>query len=239
MTETLLHDDPQTVARLDSVACLLEWMRSMPAQDRKRFWGALAECSDAVQEIVVTLLQVVKDPRTTVIERKRALMTIADALFLNPDEQDGEYGMDLAASEPYAASKVPALAREVQKMNAQEASFAQRLRELMEAKCISQQELAERVGCSQPAISQMLRRMCRPQKKTILKLAEALNVQARELWPDIDVVDMLDAVASFQQDDYTMTDAEARALADASNKNRPKVRVKSLPPRASTTKDNR
>ena len=231
MAETLLHDDAQTVARLDSVACLLEWMRSMPAPSRKRFWGALAECSDAVQQVVIRLLKVVKDHHTTPVERQRALMTIADSLFLNPDEEDGNYGQDLAASETYAASKVPPLAREVQKMNAQEAKFAQRLRELMEAKRISQQELADRVSCSQPAISQMLNRMCRPQKKTILKLAEALNVQARELWPDIDVADMLDAVASFQQDDYVMTDAEARSLADTSKKNRPKVWAKSLPKR--------
>jgi transcriptional regulator with XRE-family HTH domain len=81
-------------------------------------------------------------------------------------------------------------------MDTQEAAFATRVRGLMEAKRISQQELAERVGCSQPAISQMLNRTCRPQKKTILKIAEALNVDARELWPDIEVAEMLDAVAN-------------------------------------------
>ena len=181
--------------------------------------------------MVVSLLAVVKDPRTTAAERKRALMTIADALFLNPDEEDGEYGQDLSASEAYAAARNAPLAREVGKMNAQEETFARRLRELMDAKQLSQRELAERVGCSQPAISQMLNRMCRPQKKTILRLAEALHVQPRDLWPDIDVVDMLDAVASFQQDDYAMTTAEAAAFADTTKPNRPKVRAKSLPPR--------
>ena len=75
----------------------------------------------------------------------------------------------------------------------------------------------------------MLNRSCRPQKKTILKLAEALNVQARDLWPDIDVAEMLDAVASFQHDDYVMTEAEARALSDTSRRNRPKIQAKSLP----------
>lgn len=40
------------------------------------------------------------------------------------------------------------------------------------------------------------------------------------------VDDMLDTVASFQQD-YAMSDAEANAFADA-NKNYPKIRVKSL-----------
>jgi transcriptional regulator with XRE-family HTH domain len=231
MTETFLLNDPQAVARLDSVACILEWTRSMSLPDRKRFLGVLIECSDEVQQVVVSLLNVVKDLRTTPAERQRALMTIADALFLNPCEEDGQYGHDLAASEAYTAARSAAQAREVRKMNAQEETFAQRLRELMTAKQISQQELAERIGCSQPAISQMLSRMCRPQKRTILKLAEALNVHPRELWPDIDVADMLDAVASFQQDDYTMTAAEASALADTAKKNRPKIRTKSLPTR--------
>ena len=58
----------------------------------------------------------------------------------------------------------------------------------------------------------MLNRTCQPQKQTILKLAEALNVQASDLWPDIDMTEMLDAVASFQQDDHVMTEAEARTL---------------------------
>jgi len=116
-------------------------------------------------------------------------------------------------------------------MNTQEATFAQRLRELMEAKRISQQELADRVQCSQPAISQMLNRACRPQKKTILNLAEALNVQPRDLWPDIDVAEALDAVASFQQPEYVMTSPEAEALADTSKRNSPKVRPRSLPSR--------
>jgi transcriptional regulator with XRE-family HTH domain len=229
MAETLLPDDPKTVERLDSVACLFEWLRSMPAPTRKHFWGALAECSDAVQEVVVRLLGVVKSPRTTAIERQRALMTIADALF--PNSESGEYGLDLIASEANAAAESLPLAREVQRMNTQEAAFADRVRELMETKRISQQELAARAGCSQPAISQMLNRTCRPQKKTILKLAEALNVQARDLWPDIDVAEMLDAAASFQRDDYVMNEAEARALSDTSRPNRPKIQPKSLPTR--------
>ena len=99
-------------------------------------------------------------------------------------------------------------------MDCQETAFADRLHELMELKRVTQQELSNRVGCSQPAISQMLNRKCRPQKKTILKLAEALQVQPQELWPDIEVAEMLDAVASFEQEDHVMTDAEANALGD-------------------------
>jgi transcriptional regulator with XRE-family HTH domain len=211
----LLHDNPQTVARLDSIAGLFEWMQALPPAERKRFLARLAECGDAVQQVVTKLIGVIKNPDTTPAERQRTLSKIADALFINPDETD----------------KVPRLACEVEKMNTHQATFAQRLRELMEAKRISQQELADRAHCTQPAISQMLNRACRPQKKTILKLAEVLNVQARDLWPDIDVAEALDAVASFQQPDYVMTPAEAKALADTSKRNSPKIRAKSLPTR--------
>ncbi len=203
--DDLLRDDPQTVARLDSIACLFEWMQALPAPERKCFLGRLAECSDAVQHVVIRLLAVIKNPDTAPAERKRALSAIADALFLSPEETDGGCP--------------------------QEAAFAQRLRELMEAKRISQQELAERAHCSQPAISQMLKRACRPQKKTILKLAEALNVEARDLWPDIEVAEALDAVAGFQQPDYVMTPVEAQALADTSRRNAPKLQAKALPKR--------
>jgi transcriptional regulator with XRE-family HTH domain len=230
MTDTMLPDDAQTVERLSSLTCVLEWVSLMPMHERKRFFGALAECNDAVQQVVVRILAVVKNPTTLPSERQRALMTIADALFPNSDD-NGDYGLDLPASEAAAAAEHPSLAREVETMDAQEATFAQRLRELMELKRVSQLELANRVGCSQPAISQMLNRNCRPQKKTILKLAEALNVHAHELWPDIEVADMLDAVVSFQQPDYAMTKEEALALSDTSRPNRPKIRVKPLPSR--------
>ncbi len=56
-------------------------------------------------------------------------------------------------------------------------------------------------------------------------------MQPRELWRDTDVADLLDAVASFQQDGYVMTPEEAVALAATATKNRPKIRAKSLPAR--------
>lgn len=56
-------------------------------------------------------------------------------------------------------------------------------------------------------------------------------MQTCDLWPDIEVAEMLDAVASFQQDDYEMTEAEARALSDTSRPNRPKIQSKTLPTR--------
>jgi len=48
---------------------------------------------------------------------------------------------------------------------------------------------------------------------------------------DIKPSEMLDAVASFQRDDYVMKEAEARSLSDTSRPNHPKIQPKSLPTR--------
>jgi transcriptional regulator with XRE-family HTH domain len=227
MSQVELPDNPQTVELLQAMKRVMQFMKSMETPARQRFLCALAECSDEIQEVVFRMFSVVENPQSTPFERERALMTIADALFLNPDNE-GEYGMDLVASESFAAEENPRLAAEGERMDAQETAFAARLRELMTLKGVTQQELADRVGCSQPAISQLLNRKCRPQKRTLLKLAEALGIRPQELWPDLEVAELLDAVASFQQDDYVMTEAEAESLRDASKRNLPKIPVRPL-----------
>lgn len=201
MADAILADNRETVERLQSLAEVMRWLRAMPVSQRARFVAALVECSDEAHDVVASMLRVVEDRQASALERQQALATIAGVLSLNPD------------------------------METQEATFADRLRQLMDARHVTQQELAARAGCSQPAISQMLNRNCRPQKRTIFKLAEALGVEPRDLWPDLETAEMLDAVASFQQDDYVMTQAEADALRDASRRNAPKIPVRSLPVR--------
>jgi len=70
-----------------------------------------------------------------------------------------------------------------QAMAEQEATFATRLASLLETQNISQQELAAKIGVGQPAISMMLARDCRPQRRTIQKLADAFGIQPDQLWP--------------------------------------------------------
>jgi transcriptional regulator with XRE-family HTH domain len=53
----------------------------------------------------------------------------------------------------------------------------------MATRQLTQTELAERVGVGQSAIAMLLRRRCRPQRKTLGKLASALGVELEELWP--------------------------------------------------------
>lgn len=211
MPDVLFPNTQETLRRLDSLVCLFEWMRSMSPADREQLLKALLECSEATGEKMVESIRVAKDPQATPNQRQQALSTISDTLF--------------SASSPRKSDSQPKRSNS----RSHEEMFSQRLHEVMQAKGISQQELAAGVGCSQPAISQLLSRKSRPQKKTILKLAEALGIKPTDLWPDLETAELLDAVASFQQDDYEMTEAEAQSLRDTVHPNRPKIAAKSLP----------
>lgn len=159
-----------------------------------------------VRQTVLRMLTVIENSNSTSQERLRACSTIRDA-FESHDDPYG-YGVNLGKSEVNAAARYASLDHVANELDSQEAAFAERLRELMKTRAMTQSELASRVGCTQPAISQMLKRECRPQRKTIFGLANALNVDPRELWPDLDVTDILDTVAAVQQEQI-MSDAEA------------------------------
>jgi len=189
------------------------------------FAKAYLECSDDLRRVVHEMFAVLDSEEATREERERAMATIADALFLRPHKQ--KYGMDLVASESEATEQVPALGREAQRMDEEEATFAERLRTLLERRTITQTELAERTGCSQSAISHMLNRNSRPQKKTILKLAEALQVAPVDLWPDLEVAVILDAVSEFQQE-QELAPAQANAVRDVMDRTPAKVRGRRL-----------
>jgi DNA-binding Xre family transcriptional regulator len=64
-----------------------------------------------------------------------------------------------------------------------EATFAATLEKLMAERQLTQTELARRIGVGQSAISMLLKRRCRPQRRTLGKLAEALGVSVEVLWP--------------------------------------------------------
>jgi len=162
-----------------------------------------------VRQTVLSMLTVIENSESTFQDRQRACSTIRDA-FEKSDDPDS-YGVNLARSEVNAAARHASVDNMANELDSQEAAFAEKLRELMKARAITQSELASRIGCTQPAISQMLTRECRPQRKTILGLANALNVDPCELWPDLDVADILDTVAAVQQEQM-ISDAEADAF---------------------------
>jgi transcriptional regulator with XRE-family HTH domain len=53
----------------------------------------------------------------------------------------------------------------------------------MKRQGITQVELAERMGVGQPAVSMVLSRKRRPQRRTVEKFAAALGVTPKKLWP--------------------------------------------------------
>lgn len=210
----------------DQFDLLRQFLRRSP--EEKEFLRAYLECSDEVQQAVCEMLRVLDEPSSSKEQRDMAISTIADALFRNPHK--GQYGMDLAASEGEAAAVEPRLQAIVKRMDEEEGSFALRLRKLMDDRCITQEELATRIGVGQPAISNMLNRNCRPQKKTIMRLATALNVPATVLWPGVEVQQILDAIDRVQ-DDQVMSPAEAEALQAALNRPPSRIDVTRLPVR--------
>lgn len=144
---------------------------------------AFMECSDELQEHACNMFAVISDKETPEDELQLALMTLADILFPNPDEEDGLLGGDLKRMETLGSRHVPETKAALEKMDREEATFADRLRDAMTKRNITQAELAKLVGVTQPAISMMLQRECRPQRRTIVRIAEALQLDPKELWP--------------------------------------------------------
>lgn len=194
------------------------------------------ECSDVVQSVVRSMFAVLEYEHSTPEDKQRALSTIADAIFLNHENGHCSYGMDLARIERDSAkghpveSRRPVVANRLDQLDAQEASLADRLSKLLNQKNITQEELADRIGCTQSAISKMLTRNARPRRTTILKLAEALKVEPTELWPKLDVAAILDSVADAFAD-KELTPEQAKSLEAASLRSPAKVKTRELPSR--------
>lgn len=180
-----------------------------------------------IRRTVEDMLEIIEQPASTADDRERACSTIRSALSggtCSNRSEENSANNDLSDAPTAAADHHAAV------LDSLEAEFAERLREVMNARSMTQAELAARIGCTQPAISQMLKRQCRPQKNTILKLASALNVDPRELWRDLEVTDILDAVAAVQEE-QAMSEAEADSLRRALERPAANVRAAPLPKR--------
>ena len=148
------------------------------------FLQAYLECSDEIQEVVRDLVAVLNDPHTTNEDREMTLVTLADALFPNPHE--GQLGMDLEESECIGSSYSEEMRKAIAALDKEEENFATKLRQIMKEKGMTQEELADKLGIGQSAISNMLNRQCRPQRQTIERMAKALEVTPQDLWQEVD-----------------------------------------------------
>jgi predicted XRE-type DNA-binding protein len=140
---------------------------------------AFRECSDAIQDVVVEMASIANDPEATPEEREGAVATIAEALF--PSGDSGSLGVDLETAESLERHG-PGKAV-LDELDDEESTFAERLAALLKKEQMTQVQLAEMIGVGQPAVSMMLSRSCRPQRRTVEKIAGALGVAAEELWP--------------------------------------------------------
>lgn len=143
---------------------------------------ALAECDEALR---VDALELFKQLVSDDLDHEQRLATtalLAEILFPNCD-LNGLPGLDLVEAEAMAPSVAPEAKEILDRMDQEEAFFAQRLRDLMTERGWTQVDLADKVGLGQPAISMMLNRTCRPQRKTVLRFAQAFGVPPADLWP--------------------------------------------------------
>lgn len=139
------------------------------------FLHAYRECSPAIREVVDEMTEILVDAEATEDDRLMATTTILEAIFP---------GLSVDMMEDFSNGMQSSTAVKVRtELDAEEATFAERLRAIMEAKGVSQEQLALLTGVGQPAISNMLKRQCRPQRRTIVRLAQALEVAESELWP--------------------------------------------------------
>ncbi len=145
-----------------------------------KFLRAYVECSDEIQAGIREMLEILNDPNTDDDDRDMTLATLADALF--PDPHDRAHGAELEDWQRRDAESGEGRAA-VQELDREEETFAARLRDLMARRHVTQEDLAAKIGVGQPAISNMLKRQCRPQRRTVARLAEALGVPPAELWP--------------------------------------------------------
>jgi lambda repressor-like predicted transcriptional regulator len=145
---------------------------------------ALQDCDEELRAEAIELFKQLASGELDEEARFATTALLAKILFPNADDK-GYPGLDLVEAEALASAVDPTAKDLLAVMDEQEAVFANRVRERMEAQGLSQAELAAKVGIGQPAVSMMLNRACRPQRKTVQRFAQALGVPPEELWPQL------------------------------------------------------
>jgi DNA-binding XRE family transcriptional regulator len=140
---------------------------------------AFDQTATELQAVIREAVRTVNDPLATLEERAQANATIARILFSLRGA--GTLGEPLRKEDRPNLEKGRAAQ---QQRDRRQAFFAERLAKLLQEKGLTQAALAEKVGVGQPAISMMLSRQCSPRRRTVEKIAAALNVAVSELWQE-------------------------------------------------------
>lgn len=137
--------------------------------------SAYKECTSEVQSIVDEMAAIVASDDTDADEKQHALDVLVEALFPSFSVDVCEYDATKNASTEARAARSA--------IEEEEAAFSEKVQSLMKSRGLTQAELAAKTGVGQPAISNILNRRSRPQRRTIVRLADALGVDPAELWP--------------------------------------------------------
>lgn len=138
---------------------------------------AFAECSRTIQDTVVEMATIVDDPASDDDDRAAAFDAIMEALFPGTTA-------DILQTYHQKISS-PELAQAAEQLHSEQLSFVQRLTAAMKQKNMTQEALAEAAGVGQSAVSNILTRGCRPQRRTVEKFAAALGLKPTELYPEL------------------------------------------------------
>ena len=137
-----------------------------------QFMSAYRQCDPEIRDVVDEMLQVYMSPDANEDERTMASHTIIEAVYPS-----------IAHDQVLAETERLAAAREIrEEFDREEQAFAESVLERMAKLDITQAQLAEKMDVSQPAISNILRRHSRPQRRTIERFADALECTPADLW---------------------------------------------------------
>lgn len=173
-------------------------MEAVKVEATARTFEALVAACRSFVEVYKALAKTDTDTRAVVEE----LVAAIDAEAMDATERESAFAAIAQVLLPYLEESVVSATpanpwdtlsdeekRVASEMDAEEETFARRLGAAMTAKRVTQTELASLIGVGQSAISMMLSRSCRPQRRTVEKIAQALGVDVGSLWPAYGVSD--------------------------------------------------
>jgi DNA-binding XRE family transcriptional regulator len=135
-------------------------------------------CSKQMQSLVADLVEAFRDSGIGDEERERVLRALWVTLWQGEATASG--GQKPGVSHPIMPDE--SLSRK--QLEQEEQALVANLQRLMEERRLTQAQLAERAGLSEPAISMLLARKYRPQRRTMRLLAQVLGVSEKELAPE-------------------------------------------------------
>ena len=132
---------------------------------------AYVECTAEIQSLIRDMVEIVNDPSATEDEKLMACSTIAESLF--PSRHHGQMGVDLEQAERLDVERSREIKDVHASMDRQEEHFADRVLAPMRERDMTQAQLANACEIGQPAVSNLLSRRSRPQRRTVEKIARS------------------------------------------------------------------